>query len=77
VELTTYAEPATFVDRIKQVGAAGWIRRQTKKALVRLRMIFEEPPSGDLKRATIAGYEPAKAARFGAATGMDPSRSDR
>jgi uncharacterized protein YndB with AHSA1/START domain len=77
VELTTYAEPATFVDRIKQVGAAGWIRRQTKKALVRLRMIFEEPRSGDLKRATIAGYEPAKAARFGAATGMDPSRSHR
>jgi hypothetical protein len=37
-------------------------------------MIFEEPPKGELKRATIAGYEPAKASRFGAATGMDPSR---
>jgi uncharacterized protein YndB with AHSA1/START domain len=77
VELTTYGEPATAVDRLKQVGAAGWMRRQTKKALERLRMIFEEPPRGDLKRATIAGYEPAKAARFGAPAGMDPARGPR
>jgi len=75
VELTTYSEPATPVDRLKQVGAAGWVRRQTKTALERLRMIFEEPPDGDLKRATIAGYEPAKAARFGAPAGMDPARA--
>jgi uncharacterized protein YndB with AHSA1/START domain len=75
VELTTFGEPATHVDRLKQLGAAGWMRRQTKKALERLRMIFEEPPRGELKRATIAGYEPAKAARFGAAAGMDPSRA--
>ena len=34
------------VDRVKELGAAGWMRRQTKKALERLRMIFEEPPSG-------------------------------
>jgi uncharacterized protein YndB with AHSA1/START domain len=74
VELTTYGEPATIVDRIRQIGAAGWMRRQTKKSLERLRMIFEEPPKGELKRATIAGYEPAKASRFGAPTGMDPSR---
>jgi uncharacterized protein YndB with AHSA1/START domain len=74
VELTTYSEPATVVDRIRQIGAAGWMRRQTKKALERLRMIFEEPPKGEPRRATIAGYEAAKAARFGAATGMDPSR---
>jgi uncharacterized protein YndB with AHSA1/START domain len=74
VELTTYGEPATIVDRIRQIGAAGWMRRQTKKALERLRMIFEEPPKGELKRATIAGYEPAKAARFGAPAGLDPSR---
>jgi len=77
VELTTYSEPATRIDRLKEIGAAGWMRRQTRKALDRLRMIFEEPPRGDLKRATIAGYEPAKAARFGAHTGMDPSRAPR
>jgi len=77
VELTTYGEPATMVDRLRQLGAAGWMRRQTKKALERLRMIFEQPPEGELKRATIAGFEPAKAARFGVATGMDPSRAPR
>jgi uncharacterized protein YndB with AHSA1/START domain len=77
VELTTYSEPATVIDRVKEVGAAAWIRRQTKKALERLRLIFEEPPRGELKRATIAGYEPAKAPRFGAHTGMDPSRAPR
>jgi uncharacterized protein YndB with AHSA1/START domain len=77
VELTTYSEPATIIDRVKELGAAGWIRRQTKKELERLRLIFEEPPRGELKRATIAGYEPAKAPRFGAHSGMDPSRAPR
>ena len=75
IELTTFSEPATLVDRVKELGAAGWLKRQTSKALNRLRMIFEEPPAGELKRATIAGFEPDKAARFGAATGMDPSRA--
>lgn len=77
VELTSYSEPATPIDRIKEIGAAGWIRRQTKRSLERLRLIFEEPPREPLKRATIAGYEPAKASRFGAHTGMDPSRAPR
>jgi len=77
VELTMFSEPATAVDRFRELGAAGWLRRQTSKALKRLRMIFEEPPSGELKRATIAGYDPAKAARFGVATGTDPARAPR
>jgi hypothetical protein len=77
IELTTFSEPATFVDRVKELGAAGWVRRQTSKALKRLRIIFEEPPRGELKRATIAGYEPDKAARFGVATGVDPARAPR
>jgi uncharacterized protein YndB with AHSA1/START domain len=77
VELTTFSEPATVVDRFKQVGAAGWLRRQTSKALSRLRMIFEEPPRGELKRATIAGLDPEKSPRFGAAAGMDPARAPR
>src|ERR687890_1588553 len=72
VELTTYSEPATPVDRLKELGAAGWMRRQTKMALRRLRRIFEEPGDRPLARATIAGYDAAKAARFGAHTGMDP-----
>jgi uncharacterized protein YndB with AHSA1/START domain len=77
VELTTYSEPATAVDRIKEIGAAWWIRRKTRKSLERLRKIFEEPQKEPLKRVTVAGYDPAKAARFGAATGMDPARSTR
>jgi uncharacterized protein YndB with AHSA1/START domain len=77
VELTTFSEPATPVDRFKEIGAAGWVRRQTSKALKRLRMIFEEPSQGELKRATIAGFDPEKAARFGVATGMDPARAPR
>ena len=74
VELTTFSEPATFVDRLKQIGAAGSIRRKWRKGLDRLRMIFEEPGRVKLNRATIAGYEPEKAARFGSYAGMDPAR---
>jgi len=77
VELTTFSEPAMLVDRLKEIGAAGWVRRKTRKALDRLRMIFEEPDRVELKRATIAGYEPEKAARFGAYAGMDPARQSK
>lgn len=77
VELTTLAEPATWVDRLKEIGAAAWLKRQTRKSLDRLRTIFEEPGRVELKRATIAGYEPDKAARFGGYAGMDPARQSR
>jgi hypothetical protein len=77
VELTTYSEPATMIDRLKEIGAAGWVRRRTKRSLERLRMIFEEPDRVRMTRATIAGYEPDKAARFGAYAGMDPARQSR
>ena len=75
VEMTTYSEPATVVDRLKEFGAAGWMRRQTKMSLRRLRRIFEESRDRPLARVTIAGYDSYKAARFGAHTGMDPSRA--
>ena len=77
VELTTLSEPVTPIDRLKELGAPRWLKRQTKTALERLRMIFEDPPEGELKRATIAGYEPQKAPRFGAASGMDPAHAPR
>jgi uncharacterized protein YndB with AHSA1/START domain len=77
VELSAFSEPATVVDRLKEIGAAGWIRRKTNRALDRLRMVFEEPDRVELKRATIAGYEPEKAARFGAYAGMDPAHRSR
>lgn len=77
VELTTFSEPATIVDRLKEIGAAGWLKRKTNRALDRLRMVFEEPDRVKLKRATIAGYEPEKAARFGGYAGMDPAHRSR
>ena len=52
VELTTYSEPETFLDRLRHAFAHRWMRRQTKMALERLRLIFEEPPDAPLKRAT-------------------------
>ena len=73
VELTTYSVPGTLVDALKQMGAPRWIRRQTKTALERLRLIFEEPPAAPLARATIAAYEPLKAPRFGLHPGDDPA----
>lgn len=67
VELTVWTEPATGLDAVKEaLGGRRWLRRQTKIALERLRLIFEEQPEGALARTTIAGYEPLKAARFGA-----------
>jgi hypothetical protein len=74
IELTTYLEPATIVDRVKQVGAAGWMRRKTGTALRRLRAIFEQPSERPLARASVAGWEPHKAPRFGVGVGYDPSR---
>ena len=69
VELTTYGEPKTVVDRFRQRGAHRWMRRQSKTALERLRKIFEEPGAQELARATIAGAEPGRAPRFGAHVG--------
>jgi uncharacterized protein YndB with AHSA1/START domain len=66
VELVLWTEPATRLDAFKEsLGARRWLRRQVKTSLSRLRRIFEERPEAPLARATIAGYEPAKAARFG------------
>ena len=67
VELTAWSDPATRLDLVKEtLGARGWLIRQSKTALERLRMVFEEERDGTLARADIAGFEPLKAARFGA-----------
>jgi uncharacterized protein YndB with AHSA1/START domain len=66
VRLTTYSEPKTPIDRLRHTGVQGWLKRQSGKSLERLRRIFEEPSPEDLERATVAGYEPHKAPRFGA-----------
>lgn len=66
VELTVWTEPATRVDALKEsLGARRWLKRQTRTSLERLRMVFEEQRDAPLARASIAGYEPLKAARFG------------
>jgi uncharacterized protein YndB with AHSA1/START domain len=66
VDLVLWTEPATRKDAFKEsLGTRGWLRRRIKKSLNRLRMILEESPEAPVARATIAGYEPTKAARFG------------
>jgi uncharacterized protein YndB with AHSA1/START domain len=65
VELTTFSEPGTIVDRIKHAASTGRMRRWSRKGLGRLRRILEERPDGELARATVAGYDAGKAPRFG------------
>ena len=66
VTMTAWSEPGIRWDAFKEsLGVRGWLKRRQRGALRRLRMIFEERPDRPLARATIAGYEPLKAARFG------------
>jgi uncharacterized protein YndB with AHSA1/START domain len=66
VLLTVWTEPATRLDAFKESRARGWLKRKLNKSLNRLRQVFEDDRrKKPLERATIAGYEPAKAARFG------------
>jgi len=66
VELTTWSEPGSRGDALREsLGVRSWTRRKTKRALERLRKIFEEEQTEPLRRTTIAGYEPAKSPRYG------------
>ena len=66
VDLTLWSEPGIRWDAFKEsLGARRWLKRQANGSLRRLRAVFEERPDRPLERATIAGYEPLKAARFG------------
>jgi len=76
VELTTHSEPYSRRDRIRGLGANRWLRRQSEKALERLRRIFEEPAEGELERVTIAAHEPSRNPRFGAHVPRRERRSD-
>src|SRR6185503_3129760 len=61
VELTFWSEPGSRWDGFKEsLGGRGWIKRQNKTALGRLRKVFEEARSEPLARATVAGLEPLK-----------------
>lgn len=79
VSLTTFSEPGNWVDRIKQRGVHRWVRRQSRKSLERLKLIFEEPGRHEIKRVTVAGYESGKAPRFGAHVPIDnkPAPAER
>jgi hypothetical protein len=66
VDLTSWTEPGALVDRLREsLGARGWLKRQQRVALERLRMVFEQPAERPLMRTTIAGYEPGTAPRYG------------
>lgn len=54
VELTVETEPALLSDRLAEVGLGRWMKRQTRKALRRLRLILEEGAERG-PRATVAG----------------------
>lgn len=64
VELTTYTEPSTRIDALKQPSRR-WLKRKTEKALERLRTVFEDPSAETSPRVAMAGYEQLKSARFG------------
>jgi uncharacterized membrane protein len=66
VEMTTWIEPGTPREAFKErLGMHRWMNRQSKTALERLRMIFEEGTDAPLARVTVAGFEPMKGPRFG------------
>jgi hypothetical protein len=69
ITVTVWSEPGIRWDGIKETVAGGrpWVKRQMRVSLKRLRAIFEERPERPLARATVAGYEPLKAARYGSA----------
>jgi uncharacterized protein YndB with AHSA1/START domain len=73
VELTIWTEGGTARERLMAaLGARGWLKRQAKIALNRLRSYFEERPDAPLVRSTVAGWEPQKAPRFGVEPGPEP-----
>jgi hypothetical protein len=66
LSVAVWTEPGIKWDGIKEgLGGRPWLKRQVGVSLRRLRAIFEEQPQRPLARATVAGYEPLKAARYG------------
>lgn len=77
LELQAETYPMRLADRLRDALCGRWLKRRVAEALERLRMVFEEPPSKPLLRASIAGFEPEKGPRFGAHAGSDPRRGRR
>jgi hypothetical protein len=71
VDLAIFSEAGTLREMVKEkLGFRRWVKRGARGSLERLRAIFEEPSPAPLARATIAGFEPLTAPRFG----MHPHR---
>ena len=69
IEMTIWRESGTPRERVQErLGFRPWLRRQTKKALERLREQLEEHPDEPLERVTVAGWEPLRGPRFGIST---------
>ena len=67
IELSTYSEPATMIDSVKQARSHRWMRRQTKKSLERLRACSRSLPARRARRTprsagTSSSSRPASAA---------------
>ena len=76
VDMTTSSVPGTPREAVmERLGARPWLGRQSKVALERLRTIFEEQPDRPLARATVAGWEPLKAPRFGLGPRGEPGKA--
>jgi uncharacterized protein YndB with AHSA1/START domain len=74
VEMTVWSEPGSARERLlEKLGTRRWMKRQAKSALERLRAVFEERPEEPLARASVAAWEPQKAARFGVELVDQPS----
>jgi uncharacterized protein YndB with AHSA1/START domain len=72
VDVTLWSDAGTLREKFKEkLGFRGWLKRNEKVSLERLRVILEERPDRPLARATVAGFEPLKAPRFG----MHPRRA--
>jgi uncharacterized protein YndB with AHSA1/START domain len=69
VDMTVSSEPGTPRERVQErLAYRRWQRRRSRKALDRLRAIFEEQSDRPVARVTVAAWEPAKAPRFGTST---------
>ncbi|HEX8075909.1 MAG TPA: SRPBCC family protein [Thermoleophilaceae bacterium] len=76
VEMTIASEPGTPREALMaRLGARPWLKRQARKALERLRTIFEGRPDGPFERTTVAGWETQKAPRFGLHVGGEPGEA--
>lgn len=70
VDLTISTEPENPIERLREaVGFRRFVRRGAGRSLERLRRMLEEGGEEAAAPATIAGYEPRKAPRFGVSPG--------